>query len=171
VDPPVCFGKEIHSRERREEKVVILKKRVIGLTETGLDRFLQRARRAVGLTGGVNVLVTTSRELRSLNRRFRGKDQFTDVLSFPAVPQLQHNLAGDLAISADIASQNGKRLGHSAAEEVKILVLHGVLHLAGYDHESDNGAMARKEERLRRQLKLPAGLIERNNSPSGRRRR
>ncbi|HWO30894.1 MAG TPA: rRNA maturation RNase YbeY [Candidatus Acidoferrum sp.] len=116
------------------------------------------------LRGIVNVLVTNSHELRSLNLRFRGKDQPTDVLSFPAPPPGRaqaKQIAGDLAISADIARENAKRLGHSVAGEIKILVLHGVLHLAGLDHERDNGEMARKESRLRQQLKLEAGLIER----------
>ena len=116
------------------------------------------------LRGIVNVLVTNSHELLSLNLRFRGKDQPTDVLSFPAPPPGRaqaKQIAGDLAISADIARENAKRLGHSVAAEIKILVLHGVLHLAGLDHERDNGEMARKESRLRQQLKLEAGLIER----------
>jgi probable rRNA maturation factor len=75
--------------------------------------------------------------------------------------------AGDVAISADIARRNARRLGHSLADEVKILVLHGILHLAGFDHERDNGEMARKENRLRRQLKLEGALIERTQ-PRGR---
>ena len=74
-------------------------------------------------------------------------------------------IAGDVAISADIAAANARRLGHSAGEEIKILVLHGVLHLAGFDHETDDGKMARKEVRLRKALGLPAGLIERNGQP------
>jgi probable rRNA maturation factor len=141
--------------------VVILRKPVPGLSEAVLGRFVARTARTAGLRRRVNVLVTTSRELRSLNRRFRGKDQATDVLSFPADPALPGELAGDIAISADIAAQNGRRLGHSTAAEVKVLVLHGVLHLAGYDHERDNGFMARKETRLRAALGLPTGLIER----------
>lgn len=116
---------------------------------------------AVGLGGEVNVLITSSSELRSLNRRFRGKDKATDVLSFPAGNPRVHNLAGDVAVSAEMAAANGRTLGHSAADEVRILVLHGILHLAGYDHERDNGIMAAKEARLRRVLKLPVGLIER----------
>jgi probable rRNA maturation factor len=83
-------------------------------------------------------------------------------------------VAGEVAVSADIARDNARRLGHSVADEVKILVLHGILHLAGFDHEHDNGEMARKESRLRRQLKLEAGLIERvqprDRSPAARRR-
>jgi probable rRNA maturation factor len=109
----------------------------------------------------VNVLVTTSRELRTLNRRFRKQDKTTDVLSFP--PMLESaDFSGDIAISADIAASNARQLGHSAANEVKILALHGILHLAGHDHETDDGDMARVEQRLRKKLGLPVGLIERN---------
>jgi probable rRNA maturation factor len=83
-------------------------------------------------------------------------------------------MAGEVAVSAEIARENAEGLGHSVADEVKILVLHGMLHLAGFDHERDNGEMARKESRLRRQLKLDAGLIERmqprNRAPAARRR-
>jgi probable rRNA maturation factor len=144
--------------------LVILRKRIAGLSSSTLERFLLRARRAVRLRGSVNVLITNSRELQSLNLRFRGKDKPTDVLSFPA-PPLAHSqankVAGDLAISAEMARENARRLGHTVAAEIKILVLHGILHLAGFDHERDHGEMAREENRLRRQLKLESGLIER----------
>lgn len=113
----------------------------------------------------VHVLVTSGSALRSLNRQFRGKNKTTDVLSFPASSRARsrnHGApAGDIAISADMAVQNALRLGHSPAAEVKILALHGILHLAGYDHERDNGQMARTEASLRRQLGLPTALIER----------
>jgi len=141
---------------------VILRKPVAGLSDTALAKFVERASRAIKLKGTVNVLVTGSSELRSLNRRFRAKDQPTDVLSFPPGPCFVNGLAGDIAISADIARENARRLGHSAAQEVKILALHGVLHLVGYDHERDQGAMAGKEADLRRSLGLPSGLIERS---------
>lgn len=109
--------------------------------------------------------------MRSLNRRFRRKDRTTDVLSFPAETETQKVSAGEIAISAEIASQNARILGHSPAVEIKILILHGVLHLRGYDHECDNGEMARYEKRLRAKLRLPLGLIERNTtSPQGRTR-
>ncbi len=141
---------------------MILRKPVAGLSDTALAKFVARASRAIKLEGTVNVLVTGSSELRSLNRRFRAKDQPTDVLSFPPGPCFVNGLAGDIAISADIAKENARRLGHSAAQEVKILALHGVLHLAGYDHDRDQGAMAGKERQLRRSLGLPFGLIERS---------
>jgi probable rRNA maturation factor len=152
--------------------LVILQKKVAALSRISLERFLLRARRAAGVRGRVNVLVTSSGALRSLNREFRGKDKTTDVLSFlPApprgskVPRLP--FAGDIAISADIAAQNALGFGHSPAVEVKILTLHGVLHLAGFDHERDNGTMARKEQKLRQMLKLPAALIERTQPAAG----
>lgn len=98
--------------------------------------------------------------MRQLNAQFRGKHYATDVLSFPS-PTFVEGFGGDIAVSVDIASRNARALGHSVVDEVKILVLHGVLHLAGYDHENDNGQMAEKELRLRRKLGLPAALIER----------
>lgn len=144
---------------------MILRKRIAGLSPSTLERFVVRARRAVHLRGSVNVLVTSSAELRLLNRRFLGKDKPTDVLSFPsplAGRQEAQRVAGDVAICADIARENAARLGHSAADEVKILALHGILHLAGFDHERDHGEMARKEMKLRRQLNLQVALIERS---------
>lgn len=150
---------------RAKDELIILQKKVPGLSSQALERFVLRARRAVGVRKIVHVLVTGGSALRSLNRQFRGKNKTTDVLSFPASSRgAPHNAAtaGDIAISADMAVQNALRLGHSPAQEVKILALHGVLHLAGYDHERDNGAMARAEARLRRQLGLPTALIERS---------
>lgn len=126
-----------------------------------LSRFLGRGRRALGLEGEVTLLLGSSAQLKRLNRDFRGKDYPTDVLSFPS--ELK-GYAGDIAISADIARRNGKLLGHGTAIEVKVLALHGLLHLAGYDHEHDKGQMARRELRLRRALGLPDGLIERAQS-------
>jgi len=152
---------------RAERNLVITQKRVAALSRASLERFVLRARRAAGLRGTANVLVTSSSAVRALNHRFRGKDRATDVLSFPSLPtaslkgRRNSALAGDIAISADIAARNAARLGHSAADEVKILALHGILHLAGFDHERDNGQMARKEARLRQALKLPLALIER----------
>jgi len=134
------------------------------LGKAALERFLLRARRAVRLKGTVNMLVTSSAELRALNRQFLGKNTATDVLSFPPAEMRVRewkSFAGDVAISADIARDNAQRLGHSLAEEIKILALHGVLHLAGFDHERDNGEMARKEVRLRQKFKLPVALLER----------
>lgn len=124
-----------------------------------IKTFLRTARRAVGIRGEVNVLITSNDKMRRLNRDFRGRDKATDVLSFPAAQN--GKIAGDIAISRDIARNNAKLLGHTLTTEVKILLLHGLLHLAGHDHESDNGEMGSLEEKLRAKLKLPASLIER----------
>jgi probable rRNA maturation factor len=153
----------------KSKHLVHLQKKIAGLNESALQRFVVRARKAVGLRGTVNVLVTSSAAIRSLNRQFRSQNKATDVLSFPYHFTTEESrkgrkgrkLAGDIAISADIARQNSVRLGHLAAQEIKILVLHGILHLAGFDHERDNGQMARKEADLRRALRLPVALIER----------
>lgn len=139
---------------------MIFKKKVAGLTQASLSRFLVRARRSVGLGRGVNLLLTGSGEMRSLNSRFRGKNKPTDVLSFPAPSE--GLLAGEIAISTEIAARNAARLGHSTALEIKVLALHGLLHLAGFDHERDNGRMARKEAHIRQELRLPTTLIERS---------
>jgi probable rRNA maturation factor len=109
------------------------------------------------------VVLEGDERLRMLNREYRQQDLATDVLSFPAICERSNGLAGDVAISAEIAAANAHRLGHTAAEEIKILALHAILHLAGYDHARDDGEMAVKEAHLRRTLNLPAGLIERDS--------
>jgi probable rRNA maturation factor len=151
----------------RLPNVIIVRKAVADLSEATLSRFVRRAARAIGLRGEVNVLLTTNRQMKSLNWRFRIKNVATDVLSFVPDSKSPARYAGDIAISAEMAAKNGRRLGHSPAEEVKILVVHGLLHLAGYDHERDNGAMARKEQQLRIRLDLPHGLIERSDRSTG----
>jgi probable rRNA maturation factor len=122
---------------------------------------LSQAQAAVRLKGEVNVLLTTDPAIRKLNRNFRGKDKATDVLSFPAEGIGAEALAGDLAISVPTALKQAIQQGHSLAIEIKVLILHGLLHLAGYDHETDEGKMARRERLLRAKLNLPQGLIER----------
>lgn len=109
------------------------------------------------VTGGrsITCLLTDDGELRRLNREFRGKNYATDVLSFPG------ETAGEIAISLDRATAQAAEHGHSLVDEVRILMLHGALHLAGMDHETDSGEMADAEARWRRKLGLPTGLIER----------
>jgi probable rRNA maturation factor len=133
------------------------------LRKTELTRFLSCAQKAVGLRGRVDVLLASDETLRRLNREFRRKDSATDVLSFPAAdaPGKGNRMAGDLAISLETAARQASEHGHSLEMELKVLLLHGVLHLAGHDHERDDGAMLRLEQRMRRELGLPAGLIER----------
>jgi probable rRNA maturation factor len=136
----------------------------------GLTRFLNRARVAVGIGGAVDVLLADDPTLRHLNKTFRGKDKPTDVLSFPAPSAFAAKHAGDLAISLETAARQAATYGHPLPDEVKILLLHGLLHLSGEDHETDDGEMAAREATLRRELRLPATLIERTTtSPSKRR--
>jgi probable rRNA maturation factor len=119
--------------------------------------------------GTVTLVITGNRGIRGLNRRWRGVDTATDVLSFPAGddPGPERHL-GDVVISREMAARQARHEGHSLATELRVLALHGLLHLLGYDHERDSGRMARVERRLRRQGGLPAGLIERGpaGSPS-----
>jgi len=144
--------------------VIIVQSRIASSTARSLERFATRARRAVGLHGRVDVLIGSSATLRNLNRRFRRKDKATDVLSFSAEHGARNGFAGDIAISADIAAANARRYGHSLADELKILMLHGMLHLAGHDHETDNGAMARREHRVRAEFRLKDSLISRSSN-------
>jgi probable rRNA maturation factor len=103
-------------------------------------------------------LITTDAELQSLNRRFRRKDAPTDVLSFPSA----NGTPGEIAISLDRAAEQAADLGHTVDQELRILMLHGLLHLTGMDHETDGGKMERTESRWRKRLSLPVGLIERS---------
>jgi probable rRNA maturation factor len=130
-----------------------------------LARFARRAQRLAGVSGQVDILIAGNRRLRELNRCFRKKDKPTDVLSFAR--DHASGGGGDIAISAEIAAKNAVRYGHPAAAELKVLILHGMLHLAGYDHERDNGEMAARETALRRRLKLPSTLIERTKQGAG----
>jgi len=137
-------------------------------TARTLSRFLTEAQAAVRLRGQVTILLTSDQMLRSLNRRFRGKNKATDVLSFPAdatAPGAE-KIAGDLAISVPAARRQAAGQGHSLLIEIKVLMLHGLLHLAGYDHEADSGQMERRERLLRGKLRLPLGLIERAGAPT-----
>ncbi|HTA78021.1 MAG TPA: rRNA maturation RNase YbeY [Terracidiphilus sp.] len=140
-----------------------------------LARFLTQAQAAVRLRGRISVLLTTDKAIRRLNRRFREIDKATDVLSFPADAAFpgQEKVAGDLAISVPTARRQCAACGHSLGVELKVLILHGLLHLAGYDHETDSGQMARRERALRAKLGLPQGLIERvhSNAPVNTRRK
>jgi probable rRNA maturation factor len=119
---------------------------------TPLRDFLVELVKRLADRHAVTCLITTDAELRRLNRQFRGKNDATDVLSFPP---------DEMAISLDRAAVQAKELGHSLDAELRILMLHGLLHLRGMDHENDSGEMRRAEIRWRKRLGLPAGLIER----------
>jgi probable rRNA maturation factor len=104
-------------------------------------------------------LVTSDADLRRWNLQFRGKDYPTDVLSFPSIDTGEN--VGEMAISYDRALEQSIEAGHHVDSEIRILMLHGVLHLIGMDHETDRGEMARAERRWRKRFQLPVGLIER----------
>ena len=124
--------------------------------------------------GAVTVALIADRRMRALNRAFRGVDHATDVLSFPASdagPRAKPSPAaatseavslGDLAIAIGVATRQAAQQGHALRTELRILALHGLLHLLGYDHERDRGTMRAVEDRLRRRAGLPSGLIGRS---------
>jgi probable rRNA maturation factor len=123
-----------------------------------------------GAHGTMTVALVSDARMRAFNRQFRGKDYATDVLSFPthAAPlprfspkSLGPRHLGDIVIATGVARKQARTAGHAATEELRILALHGLLHLLGYDHERDNGQMARVERRLRRKGGLREALTER----------
>jgi probable rRNA maturation factor len=109
----------------------------------------------------VAVALVSDSRVRALNHRYRGKDHATDVLSFPSHSD---GFLGEIVIARGVARRQAQAAGHREATELRILALHGLLHLLGYDHERDRGEMERVEARLRRRNGLPAGLIERTAS-------
>jgi probable rRNA maturation factor len=147
------------------------------LRRPGLAAWLARVAPA-RLRGEVTIALVSDARIRALSRRWRGVDKATDVLSFPAEEQSRSprasarggrmdppakagGLLGDIVIATGVAARQAKDAGHDEAAEHRVLALHGLLHLAGYDHERDAGEMARVEARLRRRGGLSAGLIER----------
>ena len=129
-----------------------LKRRVVRL-------FAERLREEVAGGRRFTCLLTDDRELRRLNRQFLGKDYTTDVLSFPE-PE-PGGFLGEMALSVARAAEQAREFGHPVEEEISILMLHGLLHLLGMDHERDRGRMAGAEARWRKKLGLAAGLTER----------
>jgi probable rRNA maturation factor len=128
-----------------------------GARAPGLARWLQSVAPARA-RGAMTIAVVSDARVRTLNRRFRGKDRATDVLSFPAG---EPGTLGDVVIAAGVAARQALSAGHSLQAEFRVLALHGLLHLLGYDHEHDDGRMARLERRLRVKGGLREGLIER----------
>jgi probable rRNA maturation factor len=132
------------------------------------ERFARKLQTEVARGRPFDCLIAGDTDLRRLNLRFRGKDYATDVLSFPVPPPILANgrssQLGDIAISWQRARAQARQFGHSTECEIRVLMLHGVLHLLGMDHASDSGRMARAERRWRARLGLPNGLIERVES-------
>jgi len=138
--------------------VILERRKTKNLSRLALARFANQAQRAAGLSGEVNILLTGDAEMQRLNSQFRHHDTPTDVLSFPAISAAT---GGDIAISLQTARLQAAAAGHDLLTEVKVLILHGMLHLAGHDHETDRGQMRRLEQKLRAEFHLNAGLIER----------
>jgi probable rRNA maturation factor len=116
--------------------------------------FATKALAAIGNgESSATIAFVSDKKIRDLNRQFRGIDKATDVLSFPAGGPEELNL-GDIAISAETAATQAKENGLSFDDEIAQLILHGLLHLSGYDHETDNGEMNHLEMRLRRKLAI-----------------
>src|SRR5262245_14144706 len=150
-------------------RVLVADERGRSVMAGGLASWLRRVAPA-GARGTVNLAIVSDRRLRSLNRAYRRKDYATDVLSFPTNPPNPESLIpnpyhrkflGDIVIGRGVARRQAREAGHSEATELRVLALHGLLHLLGYDHERDHGRMARVERRLRRKGGLRQGLIER----------
>jgi probable rRNA maturation factor len=175
------------ARGARRLEVTVTDARGRPLGEEGLARWLERAAPARA-RGVVCIALVSDALMRRLNGAFRGEPHATDVLSFPtgAPPQPPRRRAriwragrpspsrttgasahapavylGDLAIARGVANRQARRYGHSLGVELRVLALHGLLHLLGYDHETDAGTMRRLEERLRRRARLPTGLVAR----------
>jgi len=132
----------------------------------GLSRWLERIA-PPRARGGVTVALVSDTDMRRLNRQYRGKNRVTDVLSFSARAS-EGGFLGDIVIARGLAAAQARRAGHPVAVEFRVLALHGLLHLLGYDHERDNGRMQRVEARLRARGGLRVGLIERTGTRAGR---
>jgi probable rRNA maturation factor len=143
-----------------EGSSVIFRRVPANVRPRSIQLFARKLQREVAKGRAFDTLITGDAEMRRLNRTFRGKDYATDVLSFPAAAES----LGDLAISAARARVQGQEHGHGTEDEIRILMLHGVLHLLGMDHETDSGAMARAEKRWRARLGLPVTLTERTGA-------
>lgn len=130
----------------------------VGFDEAAVAAFLQQLAEEFGDSAKFSVVVSEDSEVRAANRRFRAADRSTDVLSFP---DGEDRYLGDILISARMAAAQAGERGHTVEQEIETLALHGLLHLAGFDHETDDGQMRAQEQLLRRRHGLPCGLIER----------
>jgi probable rRNA maturation factor len=144
----------------KADPLITYRRKPATLDVPSLEAFAELVHTRVARGREFHCRITNDTELQSLNARFLRKDYPTDVLSFPSEA---NDSIGDLAISLQRARAQAKEWRHSTEDEIRILILHGVLHLLGMDHESDTGQMRRTELRWRRKLALPTSLIERNS--------
>jgi len=149
-----------------DDNIVLFRRAPAELNRRSLEGFARTLRGEVAKGAGFTCLIAGDTELRRLNRDFLGKDYPTDVLSFPLPCRDRQGavLLGEIAISAARARRQAEAFGHSLQDEVCILMLHGLLHLLGMDHETDRGQMKRAEARWRQRLALPASVIERTTT-------
>ncbi len=145
----------------KSDPLITFRRSPATLDVSSIESFAETLRARVARGREFHCLITGDAELRLLNQTYRGKDYATDVLSFPCAPPGEGAYLGDVAISLARARAQARQYGHALEDEVRILMLHGLLHLKGMDHESDSGEMARTELRWRKKLGLPCGLIER----------
>lgn len=149
--------------------MILNRQRRIPLAVEALSRFCKRVQRELGFPEeSVTVCFVSDPAIALMNRKFRDKQGPTDVLSFPSRrPKARQarslrntrrtpsdRYIGDIVISPETARRYARRRSHALASELRVLILHGMIHLAGYDHENDNGEMTRLERRLRRRLGL-----------------
>lgn len=148
------------ARQRRPSlRVVVTDRLGRRRSDPGLRRWLARVAPARA-RGSLVVVLVTDAQMRRLNRQFAGIDRATDVLTFPATVPRSDEL-GDVVIATEVAARQARRAGHPVRTELRVLALHGLLHVLGYDHHADGGTMARLERRLRSKGGLREGLIER----------
>ncbi len=166
------------TRESLRRGTILNRQRTVRVPQRQLNDFLARAQRTLRLPpGSLTVCLVTNAEIAKWNRAYRHKDGPTDVLSFPAddepplranrqsphrfprlIPVSRDRYLGDIAIAPAVARRNALRFGRTFSQEMRILILHGILHLMGYDHETDAGQMDRRERRLRRKLGLAPSI-------------
>jgi len=137
--------------------VIINRQRARKIDGRQLSEFVDKALGVIGVhTREATIVFVSNKVIIDLNRRFRGKDYATDVLSFPTKPEAfeheSNSSLGDIVISVERAAEQAKQNRLSFSDEVRQLILHGLLHLCGYDHETDNGEMNRLELKLRKRL-------------------
>jgi probable rRNA maturation factor len=181
-DGPAYVRNAARASARNELAVSIVDERGRGVAAPGLAAWLRRVAPARA-RGMVSVALVSDSRVRQLNKTYRRKDYATDVLSFPNTPppprtrwtqrikpvsaavspasSVVECFLGEIVIARGVARRQAREAGHSEQTELRILALHGLLHLLGYDHEHDDGRMRRVERRLRRKGGLDEGLIER----------
>jgi probable rRNA maturation factor len=163
-DGPAYARAAVRAAARKELAVAIVDERGRPVAAPGLGAWLRRVAPARA-RGVVSVALVSDQRVRALNRTYRHKDYATDVLSFPNAASPQHlgpsPYLGDIVIARGVAKRQAREAQHSEQTELRVLALHGLLHLLGYDHERDDGRMLRTERRLRRKGGLREGLIER----------